>query len=461
MFFTLSRLTSRQSVNIENTPYDHNEVNACVFDATDFFKTVDIEKYKMNFAASRKREAAIEAFKASEAYKALSSRLDTVKNRMRELNDYSRKKAFFQNATLTEEESFVAEETRRLRTEKTRLLDEAENVILLNVGTRKEKQVLTYKETVLCNFLENMRTLLPELRGIDAGRLEKIPLFTKSFEKLPKKLNDGKPFAVVGGPCLLGTGEMLIRVVHRDGSVFCFDFNTGNYSGNLRDEDALGPHVRENADKIVKILFENKKDALSLQDREFLQMPMEFARLLDVPVVIPLPDAAYMKYIDAITSSAAPDVRDSARGDFAVEIRRVSKLFLDVIEGLTRRLRPPKLEVLHVGNAAGLDAFYSGRDRYYNRFLSFSQGLAPITKEADMVESVTDYIFYPALPLYLWGIKNVIQVDSLNETDSLRKCANAHGSALAIFGVLYPEMLDKSASRAMSMAPAAFKEYAK
>jgi hypothetical protein len=99
----------------------------------------------------------------------------------------------------------------------------------------------------------------------------------------------GQRLAVVGGPCLLGTGEMLIHVVHRDGNAFCFDFNTGNYSGNLRDEDALGPHIRENAGSVVKIFFENKKNALTLQDCEFLRMPMEFARLLDVPVVIPLP----------------------------------------------------------------------------------------------------------------------------------------------------------------------------
>jgi hypothetical protein len=462
VLFTISQLTSRHGVKVENTPYaGQDEINSCVFDATDFFKVADIEKYKMNFVASRRREAAIEALKAGEAYAALSARLEAVKNRIRELNEYSKKRAFFQNATPTEEESFVARETRNLRTEKKRLLDEIGRLVLLNVGARKEERVLTYKETVLCNSLENMRAILPELRGIDADRLEKTPIFTKSFDELPAKLNGGKPSAIVGGPCLLGTGEMLIRVIHRDGSAFCFDFNTGNYSGNLRDENAVGPHIRENADNIVKILFENKKTALSLQDCEFLRTPMEFARLLDVPVVIPLPDAAYMKYIDAIASSAAPGVRDSAKGDFAAEIRRVSQLFLDVIEELRRRLRPPKLEVLHAGDQRGLDAFYKGRRRYYERFSSFNQGLAPITRETDMVESVTDYIFYPALPFYLWGIENIVQVDSLNETDSLRKCANAHGSDITVFGVLYPEMLDKSASRAMSMAPVELKEYAR
>jgi hypothetical protein len=451
---------SRNGVEIENTPYaGQDEINSCVFDAADFFKVADIEKYKMNFSVSRRREAAIEALKAGDAYAALSSRLNAVKNRIQELSEYSRKNFLFQSPALTEEESFIAGETRLLRAEKTRLLEERQRLTASSVGVRQKNRVLTYKDTVLCNSLENMEAILPELREMDAGRLRRIPIFTKSFDKLPSKRNSGQKLAVVGGPCLLGTGEMLIHVIHNDGASPCFDFNTGNYSGNLRDEDALGHHVRENAAKIVKILFENKKNALTLQDYEFLRSPMEFARLLEVPVVIPLPDAAYMKYIDSVTSAAAADVRESAKRDFAVEMRQVSRLFLDAIEELRDRLRPIKLEVLHTGNEAGLDAFYNGRRRYYDRFVSFSQGLAPITRETDMLESVTDYIFYPALPFYLWGIENIIQVDSLNETDSLRKCASAHGTAVHLFGVLYPEMLDKSASRAMSMAPADHKEY--
>ena len=460
MLFTIFQLMSRSGVAIDDTPYaGQDEINSCVFDATDFFKVADIEKYKMNFAVSRKRESEIEALKTSSAYTALLSRLDAVKDRIRELNEYSREKFLFQSPVLTEEESRVADETKLLRTEKKRLTNEIQDLIVSNVGARTENHVLTYKDTVLCNSLANMETILPELRGMDAGRLERIPILTKSFDELPAKARGGRRLAVVGGPCLLGTGEMLIHVIHGDGSSASFDFNTGNYSGDLRDENALGPYARENADSIVKILFENKKTALTLQDYEFLRLPIEFARVLEVPVVIPLPDAAYMKYIDSVTSAAAPEVRESAQRDFGVEIRRVSRLFLDAIEELRRRLRPTKLEVLHLGNKAVLDAFYNGRRRYYERFLSFSQGLSPITRDADMLESVTDYIFYPALPFYLWGIENIIQVDSLNETDSLRKCANAHGSALAIFGVLYPEMLDKSASRAMSMAPVESKEY--
>jgi hypothetical protein len=254
---------------------------------------------------------------------------------------------------------------------------------------------------------------------------------------------------------------MLIHVTHRDGKSFCFDFNTGNHSGDLRDCDVLGPHIRENAGAVAKISFENRKNSLTVQDCESLRLPIEFARLLDAPVVIPLPDVAYMKYIDAITSVLAPDIRGAARGDFRAEIGRVSKLFLDAVEELGRRLRPPKLVALHDGDETAMKAFYDGRKRYRDSFTSVNHRLDRITNEADRLESVTDYIFYPALPFYLWGIENIVQVDSIGEADSLRKCAGAHGSELSIFGMLYPEMLDKTASRAMSMADVSDKEYAR
>jgi hypothetical protein len=460
MLFTIERLLARYGVNVKDTPYDgQDEINSRVFDAADFFRIAGMEKYKMNFAASRKRQTANESVESDGVCIALSSRLEAVGARLRELREYGRQNAFFQSAELTGKEAALAEAIRGLRSEKAGLAEEIGRLIALNAGEKREERVLTYKDTVLVNSMENMREVLPELRGLDAGSLEHVPVFTRAFDELPAKLARGDRFAVVGGPCLLGTGEMVVRVLRRDGRSCLFDFNTGNHSANLRDCDAMGPYIRENAGDIAKILFENKKRSLTVQDYESLRLPMEFARLLDIPVVIPLPDAAYMKYIDSVASCLAPDIRDSAAGDFAAEMQRVLKLFLDAIEALRRRLRPPKMLVLHAGDGAAMRAFYDGRKPYCDKLASTSQGLGTISGKPDRIESVTDYIFYLALPFYLWGIENIVEVDSLGEADSLRKCARAHGSGISLFGTLYPERLDKSASRAMSMAPVEEKEY--
>jgi hypothetical protein len=460
MLFTIGQLLSRYGVNVEDTPYDgQDEVNSRVFEAADFFRIAGIEKHKMNFARSRKRETAIKSIESGDAYIALSSRLKAVKARLGELSERGGHNAPFRNADMTGRDTAAAEEIRSLRLEKADLTGEMERLIAAGAGDLRENRVLTYKNTTLINSLENMREVLPELRGADTGSLEHVPVFTRGFGELPAKLALGGRFAVVGGPCLLGTGEMVISVIHRDGRSSGFDFNTGNHSGDLRDYDALGPYIRDNSGDIVKILFENKKRSLTVQDYEALRLPMEFARLLDIPVVIPLPDSSYMKYIASVTSCLAPDVSGPAAGDFAAEIRSVSELFLDAIGELGRRLRPPAFTALHSGDKAATRAFYDGRKPFYDKIASAAHGLETISGKNDRIDSVTDYIFYLALPFYLWGVENIIEIDPLGETDSLRKCARAHGSAISLFGMLYPEKLDKSATRAMSMAPVEEKEY--
>jgi hypothetical protein len=460
MLFTIEQLLSRYGVNVADTPYDGwDEINSRVFDAADFFRIAGMEKYRMNFAESRKREIAIKSIESGDVYIALSSRLKAVNARLRELGEYGRQNSLFHSVELSDEETAIADEVRRLRSEKADLAGEMGRLISAGSEGLRKGRVLTYKDTTLINSLENMREIMPELRGADAVSLEHVPIFTRAFDELPEKLALGDRFAVVGGPCLLSTGEMAISVIHRDGRSCLFDFNTGNYSGNLVDYDAMGPYIRDNADDIVKILFENKKRSLSVQDYESLRLPMEFARLLDIPVVIPLPDTAYMKYIDAITSCLTPDIHRLAAGDFASEILKVSELFLGAIEELGRRLKPPEFTAFHFGDETAMKVFYDGRKRYYDKIASAGHGLETISNKEDRLESVTDYIFYLALPFYLWGIENIIEVDPLGETDSLRKCARIHGSEISLFGMLYPERLGKSASGAMSMSSVEDKEY--
>jgi transposase-like protein len=461
MLFTIERLLSRYGVSVEDTPYKGlDEMNSRAFDAADFFRIADMEKYKMNFAISRKREAARKSAESGGVYVALSSRLETVKARLRELRGYGRRNSPFPSSEMPGNEAAVTEEIRSLRSEKAGIAAELARLTAADAEELKKERVLTYKDTTLINSLKNMREVLPELRGYDAGSLEHVPVFTRAFDELPAKLALGGRFAVVGGPCLLGTGEMVVSVVGRDGRSSDFDFNTGNHSGDIRDYNALGPYIRDNADDIVKILFENKKRSLSVQDYESLRLPMEFGRALDIPVVIPLPDASYMKSIASVASCLAPDIGGPAAGDFAAETRGVVKLFLDAIEELGRRLRPPAFMALHSGDEAAMRAFYDARKPYYDKIVSAAaHRLETISIKRDRIDAVADYILYPALPFYLWGIENIIEIDPLGETDSLRKCAKAHGSDISIFGILYPERLDRSASRAMSMAPVEDKEY--
>ena len=45
-----------------------------------------------------------------------------------------------------------------------------------------------------------------------------------------------------------------------------------------------------------------------------------------------------------------------------------------------------------------------------------------LTRRLEKTESVKDYISMPALPYYLFDIKNVLEVNSMDETDAFHKC---------------------------------------
>ncbi|MDR3255809.1 MAG: hypothetical protein LBT31_09615 [Synergistaceae bacterium] len=460
MLFTISQILSEQGVEVGGSPYSgQEEILSSVFEAGNYFKAVDAEKYNMDFAESRDRERLAQGVRSSDDCRALSSELDAITRRIREISEYGKNNAMFQSGEFTEEESFLMAEARRLRSEKRELQDEIERLLVMRTGERRGKRAITYKNTVLCNTFKNMESLLPELAEMDAGRLGRIPVFTSGFPRLAERLDAGARIAVVGGPCLLGTGEMIIHAKRRDGMSFSFDFNTRGAVGRPDETDAMGKFFRENAETVAEISFENMKERLTLQDYEFLRMPLEFGRVLDAPVVIPLPDMSYMKYIGAATAPLERSIRERAMGDFASEMHRVSDIFIGVIEDLARAFRLPKLEIVHDRNKKALGAFYSGRAPFYERFVSSSRGLKAVTGQPDMVESIADYIFSPALPKYLWGVGDILQVDSLSETDSHNKCIYAHGAAASFYGALYPESLGKSGVCAVSRADVRDKEY--
>ena len=47
----------------------------------------------------------------------------------------------------------------------------------------------------------------------------------------------------------------------------------------------------------------------------------------------------------------------------------------------------------------------------------------------------------PALPFYLLGIRDILEIDSVDETDSFRKCGKAHKGTINLSCILYPEKL--------------------
>ena len=65
----------------------------------------------------------------------------------------------------------------------------------------------------------------------------------------------------------------------------------------------------------------------------------------------------------------------------------------------------------------------------------------------------------PALPFYLLGIKDILEIDSVDETDSYRKCARAHKGIFNLSCILYPEKLSADGRNTVYHAEQEYKDY--
>ena len=114
-----------------------------------------------------------------------------------------------------------------------------------------------------------------------------------------------------------------------------------------------------------------------------------------------------------------------------------------------------KLPQYLIGNRAALETWYEKRALYIER----GKVLRHLTRSPEKIESIKDYISMPALPFYLFGAENILEVNSVDETDSYRKCKKAHQKAVRMGCLLFPELLSGDGVHTLYCAPPQWKEY--
>ena len=65
----------------------------------------------------------------------------------------------------------------------------------------------------------------------------------------------------------------------------------------------------------------------------------------------------------------------------------------------------------------------------------------------------------PALPYYIFGSENILEVNSMDETDSYRKCRRAHKSVLSLSCILFPELLSRDGENTIYCTDLEYKDY--
>lgn len=312
-------------------------------------------------------------------------------------------------------------------------------------------KVLEYKHHLLLNSLQNMRRSLTGLKAKHLDWLQELPIFTENIYGL-RGIHKDK-LAIEGGPCLFGTDEVDTIVHMETGEQFVFDCNSGvciHGECNLRQADFF----KEEGNKITAICFECRKDGFSSQEIELFEALFGIASAMQCRLMISLPDMSYKKYFSEITKELSESVRELALQNYTEVLYRIVDLYLLAIKRYRERYSVEQLEVLHERNQTLYEMFLNEREKYCS-----IENVT--TNQEDKRSSIYDYICLPAMPYYLWRAPNVIEINSTDEVDSVRKCFKHHKKVLKIHQIMLPEKVSDDGIHTVFRAQRKHKGYRK
>ncbi len=378
--------------------------------------------------------------------------------RTREINKKLKMKSSKSTEEMSEEEEAgLRAERKQLAARKKELTKE----LLLETKQRlgyvwQEQKGLRYKSTVFLSGYRDLKKKLPILSKLDLEHMEGLPLFVSNIHLLTKALEEQKEIGIVGGPCLFGMDEVFLHIYLNDNTGVDFDCSCGRRCLNeTKTEDTLEEYIFRHRKEIRSIKIENRKTGVTRQEYDSILYVFAFADLLKAKVVIPLPDISYLKYMESDLSGLDEAYRREIMASFQTECHILTDYYLGVIETIAESYPKVEYQVLHERNKELCSLFYEKRAP----FLQKSSYIQKLTNVSGRKDAVIDYITMLALPYYVYGISNILQLDSVDETDSGRKCKKIHKKEISLSQILYPEYLSRDGKHTIYYAPQEYKDY--
>lgn len=332
---------------------------------------------------------------------------------------------------------------------------EVEQELARVYGVRNRK-LFVYKNTVCLGSFEDVERQIPIFRKVGLTWIRRIPLLLNNLAAVRNAVAKNIPIGLVGGPCLFGLYEVEIVVQHKDGRSFSYDFSSGRHYERAEQETfEFADHVERYAGQIASIHFINWKKGVTSQEHDSLEVLFEVGTVLGAKVAVPIPDISYLKYLSTVTAPLDDTIRQKALEEFRVEAHKVADLYLNRIEELKQRYPDVEVMALHDRDAEACETFHTRREVYFQN----SGLIHRLTAKRAKTDAIFDYISMLALPYYFWGTPQVIQIDSLDETDSFRKCRKVHKGAFSLSAILYSEKLSANGEQTIFNAPLELKDY--
>lgn len=456
MLTTLREILVTKGVPLQDTVYGRADDRVLDFPINigDFFEAKSTGDGVRDLVILNRLHGLIQEKRRSREYDVICSQLNEVEARLKEIK----------SRNVNSNEELIPEKLKLRKLKKS--LNETKLVLEAKYFEQSTQEIkrefgfghgyLQYKDSFYCTNFADIATMLPQIEDVDTPKLRQMPLFVRGIWNLAVALRKGAPLGIIGGPCLFGAYEVLIDIVHKDGEIVQFDFSTGkNYDRGRLAENDLESYLSARYQDIVQLDLTNHKVGVTYQEYLSMQYLFEFALALDAPVVIPIPDMSYMKFFEGITTHIGSEVKEAAFKDFEQISYDITDMYLSVIDDL--RLKYPEVEcqVLHSRNLQLCELFYERRQPFVCKLSR--QGR--VTEYVGRTEAVIDYITMLALPYYIYGTRHVLQIDSVDEADSMRKCMKIHDPEVAFHSILFPEYLSADKMNTVYNAPLEFKDY--
>ena len=437
MLYTIKNILKDKGIAVEDTVYaaDISDVLQFEISAGDFFEVCrDKTEYKVyeGFFEEEKQET-------DQSTVDCEARLAWIKNRLKELK--------------TEEENVThahADEIKQLRLEKKQL----SQALGIGDNTRNQKMLVKYKNCLYAASFNSIKRVIPKLKNVNFRCMNEMPIFVKNLSGLKEAIDSGREVAITGGPCLFGVHEVLVNVTYKDNGFRTYDFSSGRRALEDGSRQNLAEDLMTYEDDVLDINFVNRKVSATTQEYDSIHYLFEVAHALRLKLTIPLPDMSYIKFFKNIAESVRPEIAEKAIQKFSKIAYEISDLYLAVIDEMHERYPDVVFAVIHGRDEKMLKRYYEGRQPFLTPTM-----VKNLTTVQGKTDSVLDYITMPALPYYIWGIKDIIQMDCLDEADSYRKCVKMHKGALNIYAMLYPERISGDSENTIFYAPLKYKEY--
>ncbi len=466
---TIRKVLEDQNCKLESTVYKDFDAKQLDYPmaAIGEFSVYENEQDKKNFAGWIQYEELYQELLQNEKYQCLTQEIETISRQNKQYSQQAREN--FQNQIEDEELNCKILQLRIRKKELQERLAGLEQQFHCQCrqsceerGISLGKKILLYKKELMLSNYQNIRRMFPFLP--EESRMPywmDMPFYVSNMTELQRIAEAGQPIAVEGGPCLFGLQEVYVVITLKDGTVYKYDYNTAHYgpedTGELGCESMESLMANQPQD-VADISFIDQKKGLTRQEYYELLYPFELAKLFQAKLVIPLPDMSYLKYLKSLVANVEPNVAQCAIARFEQVVFRISDMMLAKLEEIAAGYPQVEYQIVHERSRELCQRFYENRKAFMQRSKS-KDIIKRLTQNQFRQQSILDYVTMPALPLYLYGIRNVIQIDCINEVDSYRKCNKVHKQGINLFAMLYPEYLSKDGKHTVFYSKLEDKDY--